>query len=94
LPQQSVVTFTNQSDIDGYIDSVEKQTKQQFLMRFAIPAAQREVAMAQLEAMGVTSAAMFPGLDGTCNYLREARFGINKRLLPFRPSKKKTEINV
>ena len=72
--QQSVHTFSNVVDIEGFVAAVEQETGRQFLRRIDIPATERDVAMRELRAMGITAGSMFPGLDGMCRSLAERWF--------------------
>jgi hypothetical protein len=74
LPQQSVHMFSNMVDIEGFIAFTENETGRQFLRRIDIPFAERAVAMRQLDVMGVTAAALFPGVEGACRALAERWF--------------------
>jgi len=73
LPQQSVHTYTNIEDIEGWIRLVEQQKKKRYLSIIDIPRSERKIAMRDLAYMGVNAAALFPGLDGICRSLK-ARF--------------------
>ncbi len=75
LPQQSVVTFSNVYNIEFFISNkwgCRDPTK--YLKIIDIPKSDRNYAMKDLETMGITASALFPGLDGTCNALREKQF--------------------
>lgn len=74
IPQQSVTTFTNIADIEGFITSSETKKAARCWRRIDISTKERKEAMAELRLMGVTAAAMFPGIDGACKTLREYNF--------------------
>jgi len=74
LPQQSIVTFSNVFNIELFINYHEEIDGQKYLKIIDINKADRNLAMKDLEIMGITAASLFPGLDGTCNALREKRF--------------------
>lgn len=74
VPQQSVVSFSNICDIEGLIKYYEKEEKFRYLTMIDIPAKDREIAMKDLQVMGITASSMFPGLDGTCKWLKEKLF--------------------
>jgi len=74
LPQQSVVTFSNICDIDGFVNYYRDKDKVKYLLRIDLPAKNRNVAMKELQYMGITAASMFPGLDGMCAALKEKYF--------------------
>jgi hypothetical protein len=74
IPQQSVHMFSNFINSEGYIRIVEEQQKTKFLRRIDIPISDRPLAMRELHIMGITAAALFPGLDGLCRSLKEQWF--------------------
>jgi hypothetical protein len=74
LPQQSVTMYCNADDIAALIKENE-QTDGEFLRAIVIPGSDREIAMRDLQLMGVTWQSMFPGLDGVCKHLRAKHFG-------------------
>lgn len=73
LPQQSVVMFSNVHNIEDYLEFKQTEVKHNkpYLWALDLPISDRDDAMRDLRAMGVTAAAMFPGIDGTCETLRE-----------------------
>jgi len=74
LPQQSVHMFSNLVDIEGFVAVVEKQAGRRFLRRIDLPTSERSLAMRELDKMGVTAAALFPGVEGLCRSLAEKWF--------------------
>jgi FRG domain-containing protein len=74
LPQQSVVTFSNVYNIEFFISCWEKKDDMKYLTIVDIPKSDRNSAMKDLGNMGITASSLFPGLDGTCNALREKHF--------------------
>jgi hypothetical protein len=74
LPQQSVHTYTNVEDIEAWIRLKEKENKKQYLTIIDMLHSEREFAMKELSYMGVTAAALLPGLDGVCQTLKERLF--------------------
>ena len=74
LPQQSIHTFSNLFDIEGFIEIVEQTEQRKFLRRVDISAVERSVAMRELDTMGLTTASLFPGVDGLCRSLAEKWF--------------------
>lgn len=74
VPQQSVHMFSNLVDIETFIEDVEKQAGRRFLRRIDVAATERAVAMRDLDVMGVTAAALFPGVEGACRALAEKWF--------------------
>lgn len=73
LPQQSVVTSTNISDIESWLDSIEP-THRKYLTKIDISKSERNKVMTELTKMGITSASLFPGVEGTCKALKEKYF--------------------
>jgi len=74
LPQQSVHMFSNILAIERFVASREQEHKRHFLTRVDIPAIERRVAMIELDAMGITAASLYPGLDGLCRMHAEKWF--------------------
>ena len=73
ISQQSCHTFTNVADVAAWIRYMGGENKK-YLKTFDIPNSFRRDAMRDLAFMGVTAAAMFPGLDGLCRGVRERLF--------------------
>lgn len=76
LPQQSVHTYTNIEDAEAWIRLLEQEKNKSYLTVIDIPRIERELAMRDLAYMGVTAAALFPGLDGICRSLKEEFFSM------------------
>jgi hypothetical protein len=74
VPQQSVSTTTNIDDIESYVGLCESVKSQRYLEAVDLPVAQRATVMQELSVMGITAGALFPGLDGACEELRERLF--------------------
>lgn len=74
LPQQSILTYTNVDDIEGFISWIEQNKKTKYLLKLDIPAKERNNVMNELRYMGVTAASLFPGIDGISEALREQLF--------------------
>jgi hypothetical protein len=74
LPQQSLVTFSNISNIESYIRYREAEDKINYLTTVDINIEDRNKVMKDLEIMGITAATLFPGLDGVCQALKERLF--------------------
>lgn len=73
LPQQSVVTSTNVSDIEGWL-KIQEPPHRKYLLKIDLPASERNTVMADLTTMGITAASLFPGVEGTCRALKERLF--------------------
>lgn len=73
VPQQSVSSLTNVDDIESYIHSLETR-QQQYLQIIDLPLKERPFVMRELSVMGITAGSLFPGVDGTCEELRERFF--------------------
>lgn len=76
LPQQSVTMFSNINNIESYIKTNEEIHKESFLRRIVIPATEAKHAVFDINSMGITSGALFPGLDGICKQLKNRDFKI------------------
>jgi hypothetical protein len=74
LPQQSLVTFSNISNIESYIKHYEIEDNIKYLTTVDIYIKDRNKVMKDLEIMGITAATLFPGLDGVCQALKERLF--------------------
>lgn len=74
VPQQSVHTFSNVADIEGWIRHLEKKTGRRFLKIIDLPRGERQCALRDLAYMGVTPAALFPGIEGVCRTVKERTF--------------------
>lgn len=74
LPQQALSTVTNIDDLESYIQGTEHKTNRQYLQVIDIPASERGLAIQDLSIMGITAAALFPGLDGLCEHMKERFF--------------------
>ena len=74
FPQQALVTFSNVLRIENFIRYQEQRTGENVLMIIDIPYTDRDKAMHELQIMGVTSASLFPGIDGVCKALKEQYF--------------------
>jgi len=73
LPQQSVVTSTNISDIESWLSSVTPLHRK-YLIKIDLLKTERVKVMNELMRMGITSASLFPGIEGTCKALKEKYF--------------------
>jgi hypothetical protein len=74
VPQQATTTITNVADIESFIQSFEQRTGKQFLQVIDIPWSERTNVVRELKLMGLTAGSLFPGLDGTCEELKEKMF--------------------
>lgn len=88
VPQQAVTTVTNIHDIESYLIKKQQESGVSFLKAIDIPASEREIAMADLQFMGITSGSMFTSIHGVSEELRERNFkmqqfqyerGVNKK---------------
>lgn len=73
LPQQSVVTSTNINDIENWF-SLITPSHRKYLIKIDIPKSERGLVMHELTKMGITSASLFPGIEGSCKALKEKFF--------------------
>ncbi len=75
IPQQASSMITNADDIEAYIRSKETE-KKKYLGAIDLPVSDRRSVMRELSYMGITAGALFPGLDGACEELKERNFEI------------------
>lgn len=68
--QQGQFLVTNVVTVEDYIRHAEKNLEQRFLFAADIPINLASNALEDLAFMGLTAAAMFPGLDGVCKMMR------------------------
>jgi hypothetical protein len=73
VPQQSVSSVTNIDDIETYVRSLE-HSEIRYLSIIDLPVRERPRVMRELSIMGITAGSLFPGIDGTCEALREQNF--------------------
>lgn len=71
IPQQALVSLTNVDDIEGYIRRAEGACGKKFLHVIDLPVLERPHIVSELSLMGVTAGSLLPGLDGTCEALKE-----------------------
>lgn len=74
LPQQASLMMTNVDDIETYIRARERAVDHMFLEAIDIPVAEKRTVARELALMGVGAGSLFPGLDGTCEELRDRYF--------------------
>lgn len=75
LPQQSLFTFTNITDVERWITAFEKDGKE-FIKAYDIPKSSAQDALNDLDNMNINAASLFPGLDGSFEALRSRLFKI------------------
>jgi hypothetical protein len=74
IPQQALSSYTTIDDIESYIEEREKESQKQFLKVIDLPIGERDLVIRELTLMGITAGSLFPGLDGTCEEVRERFF--------------------
>ncbi|MGF6792763.1 FRG domain-containing protein [Paraburkholderia sp. 35.1] len=74
IPQQALSGLTNVDDVETYIAGFEQRANKRYLFAIDIPAHERKKVMEELALMGITAGSLFPGLDGSCEELRERLF--------------------
>lgn len=72
IPQQAASTITNVDDIESFVAS--QSAGMQYLSAINLPARDRPYVIRELGYMGITAGALFPGLDGACEELKERNF--------------------
>jgi hypothetical protein len=75
IPQQGISSVTNVDDIENYIARCEKDAGKTYLQAIDLPWIEREKVVHDLTMMGITAGSLFPGLDGTCEEIKERLFG-------------------
>lgn len=75
-PQQAVSSITNMDDIEWFIAHIEGLQAQKYLEAIDLPLDERPRVMQELSIMGITAGALFPGLDGICEELKERLFPV------------------
>ncbi|WP_034301931.1 FRG domain-containing protein [Herbaspirillum sp. RV1423] len=76
IPQQGIATITNIDDIEKYIERTEQHRAKKYLQAVDLPWSARDKVMTELSLMGITAGSLFPGIDGTCEEMRERHFRI------------------
>lgn len=76
MPQQGTTTLSNVDDIEGYIMHNERISGNKYLHAVDILASERSHVISDLRYMGITASSLFPGLDGTCQELRDRHFNL------------------
>ncbi len=74
VPQQATTTITNVADIEGFIQRHEQGSGEVYLKAIDIPWKERDKVVRELKIMGLTAGSLFPGIDGTCEELKEKMF--------------------
>jgi hypothetical protein len=64
--------------ITKYQTSISHNSGITYLQAIDLPATDRQAVMQELAMMGVTAGALFPGIDGACESLREQNFSMIK----------------
>jgi hypothetical protein len=71
IPQQALLSLTNIDDIEDYIHWAEGVSGKELLQVIDLPVQERPGVMSDLSIMGVAAGSLLPGLDGTCEELKE-----------------------
>lgn len=74
LPQQGVLTATNLRDIEGFLLHLESKHSTSLVRAYDIHLPDPARVMRELRMIGVTAAALFPGVDVICQDLRSELF--------------------
>jgi len=74
--QQAASTITNVDDIESYITNKSKSQTTPYLYAIDLPMRERKHVVQELGYMGITAGALFPGLDGACEELKERNFDL------------------
>ena len=76
VPQQATALITNVDDIEGYVMGLQQIRGKSYLSAIDIPLSERDLALSELDLMGINAGSMFPGIDGACEGLTYKNFGI------------------
>ena len=76
IPQQGISSLTNVDDIESYIQFQEHQQSKSYLTAIDLPVAERQLVTEELQYMGITAGSLFPGLDGSCEEIKQKLFRI------------------
>lgn len=76
VPQQAISSLSNIDDIESFISFIESR-EGVMLSAIDLKYSERETVLRDLSLMGITAASLFPGLDGTCEAMRNERFGFS-----------------
>jgi hypothetical protein len=74
IPQQAISMVSNVDDMETHIQSIEAVRTNKYLEVFDLSVGERGHIMKELALMGITAGALFPGLDGACESLKERNF--------------------
>ena len=75
IPQQAVSTVTNVDDIEAFIPPrVLHSPAERYLSAIDLPLRERRRVTQELNFMGISAGALFPGLDGACEDLKQRNF--------------------
>lgn len=75
IQQQGIHTISNVDNINEYIIQYEKKSDKKFLYNYDISIKERPHIMKELHLMGISEMSLFPGIDGTCGYVKQMYFG-------------------
>ncbi len=76
VPQQSLMMVSNMDDIEAFIKWHESIDDDVYLRAIDLPISDRKRALRELRFMGIGAGSLFPGIDGTCQDLKERFFPI------------------
>jgi len=73
LPQQSLFTFSNITDMERWI-TIHEKAGGEIIRAFDLKKESRQAAIIDLENMNISAASLFPGLDGSFEALKERAY--------------------
>jgi hypothetical protein len=79
IPQQALCAFTSVDDVESHIKNEELINRKKILEVIDLPVSARREVLNDLVLMGITAGALFPGIDGACEALREQNFNLMSR---------------
>jgi hypothetical protein len=74
VPQQALSSVTNVDDVETFIRWTEFHRKKTYLHVIDIPSTERSKVIADLSFMGISAGSLFPGIDGSCEEIRQRLF--------------------
>lgn len=77
-PQQALSTVSNLADIEEFIIRCEAEDGRTYLTVCDLQPSEGPQIMRELEMMGITYGALFPGLDGICRDVKDRLFRENR----------------
>lgn len=78
IHQRGSYTVTNVSNMGQYIQQCSAAVKETFLIEVLLSVKEKPAVIRELNLMGINQMALFPGLDGICDTMKEQFFSPDK----------------